>query len=369
MSRIHNFYRGEAHVDFARRWRIGAIVSTVLVLVSIGSFLINGLNLGIEFDGGTSWEYRSDQSVAEVRDVLEPFGLETAKIQSVGRGNVRIQADTSDPDTVKDVTAALAESADVPVAEISTNVIGPTWGETITEKAIRALVIFFIVIAIYMALRLEWRMAVGALVAVTHDIIITVGVYSIFQFEVTPATVVAILTILGYSLYDTVVVFDRARENGARFASTGRLNYTDVMALSVNQVLVRSISTTIVTLLPVVIMLVVGTVALGAAPLREFAVALMVGLLVGAYSSLFVAAPIVVWLKERETRWRQIRQRLETRAAAGGVPAEVPVGAVVGVAATTTSGAGPAASAPTAAAWSGAHPPRPRKGRGKTKRR
>jgi preprotein translocase subunit SecF len=367
MSRLHNFYRGEAHVDFKRKWRIGAIVSTALVLLSIGSFFVRGLNLGIEFEGGTSWEYRSDESVAEVRDTLAPFGLEAAKIQSVGEGTIRIQADTSDADTVKEATDALAESAGIDVREISTSVIGPTWGDTITEKAVRALVIFFFVIAAYMAVRLEWRMAVGALVAVAHDIIITTGVYSIFQFEVTPATVVAILTILGYSLYDTVVVFDRARENGARYASNGRLTYTDVMQISVNQVLVRSISTTIVTLLPVVIMLVVGSVALGAAPLREFAVALGIGLLVGAYSSLFVAAPIVVWLKERETRWRQIRQRLETRAAAGDVLPEVPVGATVGsgvIARPATSGA-----AAPAAAWSGAHPPRPRKkGKGAKRR-
>lgn len=367
MSRMQNFYRGEAHVDFSSKWRIGIMISSALVLISLGSFVVRGLNLGIEFEGGTSWEYRSEQSVADVRDTLEPFGLESAKIQSVGEGTVRIQADTSDPETVREVTVALAEVADIPVAEISTNVVGPTWGETITEKAVRALVIFFLAIAAYMAVRLEWRMAVGALVAVAHDIIITVGVYSIFWFEVTPATVVAILTILGYSLYDTVVVFDRARENGARFASTGRLAYRDVMALSVNQVLVRSISTTIVTLLPVVIMLVVGSVALGAAPLREFAVALMVGLLIGAYSSLFVAAPIVVWLKERETRWRQIRQRLATRAAAGDVADATPAPAVVGSAprGATTRAVPAAATVP----WSGAHPPRPRKGKGKAKRK
>jgi preprotein translocase subunit SecF len=360
---------GDANVDFDRWWRVGLIVSLVAVVISIAALGVRELNLGIEFEGGTSWEYASQQSVSEVRDVLAPFGLESAKIQTVGDETVRVQADTSDREVVTEVTAALAESAGVPVRDVSVTVVGPSWGGEITKAAIRALLVFFVAIAIYMAIRLEWRMAIGALVAVVHDLVITVGVYALFQFLVTPGTVVAVLTILGFSLYDTVVVFDRARDNGVRFASTGRLTYRNVMALSVNQVLVRSVNTSVVTLLPVISMLLVGSLALGAAPLQEFAIALAVGLLVGAYSSIFVAAPAVVRLKEREPRWRQIRTRLEARAAAA--PVATPTAEVSeGAEATATTGAVTTTPAPSAgAAWSGAHPPRPRKGKAKGKRR
>lgn len=365
MSRLGRFYRGEANVDFARWWRVGAVVSVVAVLVSIGALYARGLNLGIEFEGGTSWEYATTESVAEVRAVLEPFGLESAKIQSVGSEAIRVQAETSDGRVAAEVAAALAESAGIQTRDVSTTVVGASWGGAITESAVRALIVFFIVIAGYMAVRLEWRMAVAALVAVLHDIVITIGIYAIFQFLVTPGTVIAILTILGYSLYDTVVVFDRADENGARYASTGRLPYRDVMAISVNQVLVRSINTTVVTLLPVTSMLVVGSVALGAAPLLEFAIALAVGLTVGAYSSVFVAAPMVVLLKEREPRWTQIRQRYETRVAAGRIeePAEAS-GAITPRSAASRTGPVEVPESPY-----GAHPPRPRKpGKGKPKR-
>jgi len=368
MGHIRNFYRGEAHVDFVRRWRIGAIISAVLVLVSLVSLGTRQLNLGIEFEGGTSWEYPSQQSVGDVRDVLDPFGLGSAKIQSVGSDTIRVQADTSDRETVTEVTIALAESAGIEASDMSVSSIGPSWGGEITDAAVRALVIFFIVIAGYLAFRLEWRMAIAAIVAVVHDIIITVGVYSVFQIEVTPATVVAVLTILGFSLYDTVVVFDRAQENGARYLSTGRLPYTQVMAMSANQVLVRSINTSVVTLLPVVSMLVVGSVALGAEPLQDFAIALLVGLLVGVYSSIFVAAPLVAVMKEREPRWRQIRERYEARLAAGEDPAAIAAGAgspVRGRPTAAVAATSPGADAPGPYR----HPPRPRKGGGKGKPR
>jgi preprotein translocase subunit SecF len=361
---------GDAHVDFDRWWRVGLIASAVALVISLAALGVRQLNLGIEFEGGTSWEYVSDESIADVRDTLSAFGLEQAKIQTVGDDTVRVQADISDRATVVEVTDALAEAAGIDPLEVSVTVIGPTWGGEITDAAIKALVVFFFVIAAYMAIRLEWRMAVAALVAVVHDIIITVGVYALFQFLVTPGTVIAVLTILGFSLYDTVVVFDRARDNGVRYASSGRLTYRQVMELSVNQVLVRSVNTSIVTLLPVICMLGVGSLALGAAPLQEFAIALAVGLLVGAYSSIFVAAPVVIWMKEREPRWRQIRQRVEARAASGEAPASEPAEGDEkprtrsGAATAPTAGA---ATATPASTWSGNHPPRPRKGKGKGK--
>jgi preprotein translocase subunit SecF len=362
MGVLRSYYRGEANLPWSRLWRVSVIVSIVLSVGSILCLAVRELNLGIDFVGGTAWEYPSDQDVSEVRDVLEPYDLSGAKIQEVGGDTIRIQADVTDRETVGEVTAALAESADIAVNEISTTVVGPTWGDTITEKALRAAAVFFIVITGYLAIRLEWRMAIGALAAVAHDLLITVGVYSLFQFEVTPATVVAILTIMGFSLYDTVVVFDRAQENAARYASSGKLPYRSVMELSTNQVLVRSLSTTITTLLPIVIMLGVGLVSAGAAPLREFAVALAVGMIVGAYSSLFLAAPVVVALKEREPRWVQIRQRYEARLAAGRDGEPVAAARTSGPDAASSSGSVPAPSAVPAATWSANHPPRPRKG-------
>jgi preprotein translocase subunit SecF len=203
-------------------------------------------------------------------------------------------------------------------------------------------------------------MAVGALVAVLHDIIITVGVYSIFQFEVTPGTVIAILTILGYSLYDTIVVYDKARENSARLMQSGRMTYTDMMSLSLNQVLMRSLNTTIAGVLPVLSILLVGSLIFGAVTLQEFGIALFVGLVIGAYSSIFVASPVVAWLKEHEPRNRQIRARLEATQQASGSPVEGDGGTGRG----TPVGAAAPASGPVAdrpPGWQQSHPPRPRK--------
>jgi preprotein translocase subunit SecF len=363
MGRLQDLQQGQAHLPFTRFWRFGVVLSIVLVLVSIGSLATRGLNLGIEFEGGTSWEYPSDQSVSEVRDVLGEFGLGAARIQVVNGDQIRIQAEAGDPAAASQVTQALAAAVDITSADVTVNVVGPTWGGEITESAIRAMVFFFVIVAAYMAVRLEWRMAVGSLVAVVHDIVIVVGVYSLFQFLVTPATVVAVLTIMGYSLYDTVVVFDRARENGARFLASGRLPYREVMELSLNQVLVRSINTTITTVLPVASLLLVGAVALGAETLQEFGTALAIGLVVGAYSSLFVAAPLVVAFKERESAWIRVRGRYEQRLATGEPLSDEPSVA----AAVSTDYASPTESDLSRRELSAFnHPPRPRKGgRGK----
>ncbi len=177
---------------------------------------------------------------------------------------------------------------------------------------------FLAVILLYLSVRLEWKMAVGAVLAMVHDVVISVGVYSVFQFEVTPPTVIAFLTILGYSIYDTIVVFDKVKENQARPALATRVTYTDLSSLSMNQVLLRSLNTSVVAILPVISMLVVGAGILGAVTLEEFAIALLVGMISGAYSSIFVAAPIVVWLKEREPRNRALTERLATGRVTGG---------------------------------------------------
>jgi preprotein translocase subunit SecF len=312
MSFLGDLYAGETHIDFRRAWKRGLALSAVLVTVSIVALLGRGLNLGIDFEGGTVWQVPvgEDVSVADARDAVTPIGLGNAKIQLVGGDTLSVQAGVEAEDRTGEAADALADLAGVPPGEVSIESVGPSWGDEITREAEQALVVFFALIALYITIQLEWKMAVGALAAVVHDIIVTVGVYALFQFEVTPATVIAFLTILGYSLYDTIVVYDKVRENTARLSTSGRMTYTDLVNQSMNQVLTRSLNTTFTTVVPVVSMLAIGSVLFGAVTLRDFALALMIGLLTGAYSSVFIAAPVLVALKEREPRNRALRERL-----------------------------------------------------------
>ncbi|MAH11538.1 MAG: protein translocase subunit SecF [Acidimicrobiaceae bacterium] len=307
-------FRNEHHFDFPAMWRKALVGSAVLVLVSVGALVFRGLNLGIEFEGGTAWEVTAPGvSVADTRDALGGTGAESGKIQTLGSDAIRVRADLDTQEEVAAVTAALAELASVDVTDVSVTTVGPSWGDQITSKARNALFWFFVIVAGYIAVRLEWKMAVGALVAVTHDILISVGVYAIFQFEVTPATVIAFLTIMGYSLYDTIVVYDKVRDVGGRLTVTGRYTYSEMMNQSLNQVLMRSINTSITSVLPVLSMLLIGSVFLGALTLQEFAIALLIGILVGTYSSIFVAASVVAYMKEREAENRAVADKIRAR--------------------------------------------------------
>jgi preprotein translocase subunit SecF len=352
MGVIADLYHGETQFRFPRLWRKALVVSTVLVLASIGSLVVRQLNLGIDFEGGTSWDVLApDASVSDARDVMRGFGEADAKIQVVDGDTLRIQSKVDDPDEVARITDALNELGEVQGFQS----VGPSWGDEITKKAVRALVVFFVLLALFMWWRLELRMAAASLVAVVHDIVISVGVYSVFQISVTPATVVAFLTILGYSLYDTIVVFDKVLELSARPAAATRMTYTQMLNTALNAVMMRSINTTIMAVLPVLSMLIVGQ-ALGAVTLLEFAVALLVGLVVGAYSSIFVAAPILAWLKEREPRYRVVRERLK-RGAVLPDAADMVVAPAGGPA--TVAPRRPAVAARPAP--TGTIPPRPRK--------
>ncbi len=311
---LADLYHERTHFEFIdRSWRWG-VLSGTLILISVVAFAISGLNLGIDFEGGTQWQFtvagsKGSASVSDVRDTLKPLGLNDAKVLIVGSNSVRVQTkDLSRAEQAK-VTAALAKYGAIPAGQVSVTNVGPTWGDKVSSKALTALVVFFFVIAAYLTFRFEWRMALAAIIAVVHDIIITVGVYAVTQFEVTPATVVAFLTILGFSLYDTVVVFDKVKDNQARLGTVRGDTYSAMVNRSLNQVLMRSINTSIVALLPVASLLFVGTYLFGGLALRDFALALFVGLLTGAYSSIFVATPILAWLKEREPRYRALRER------------------------------------------------------------
>ena len=347
-------------IDFPRLWKIGAAISLVALLLSGGALIFRGLNLGIDFEGGTSWEVEAPGvSVADARDDLGSVGAGGAKIQIVGSDTLRVQSEPSDDEARNAITERLAETAGTDAAEVSVSTVGPTWGDEISSKAQRALVFFFVIISAYIAIRLEWKMAIGALAAVAHDIVITVGVYALFQFEVTPATVIAVLTILGYSLYDTIVVYDKVQENAENPAVAQKMAYTDLMSLSLNQVLMRSLNTTITSLMPVLAMLVVGSFLLGAVTLQEFAVALTVGLVTGAYSSVFVATPLVAILKEREPHYRNLRSRLEFQQARKSDQQAVAAGVGATAASRSSRRSGGAAEPPELSGR--VIPPRPRK--------
>jgi preprotein translocase subunit SecF len=278
-------------------------------------------------DGGT-FTVTSKAGVTPTKEgveaALQPAGLTNPQVTVDGR-NITVKVDKLPASPVQSVAEALAKYAGTTTQNVSISTVGPTWGHEVTQKALKALIIFFLILAVYLTIRFEWKMSAAAIVAVIHDIIFTVGVYALFQFQVSPATVTAFLTILGFSLYDTVVVFDKVGEFQRTLTATGRTTYGEMVNRSLNAVLLRSISTSLVALLPVLSLLIVGSGILGATALQDFALALAAGLFIGSYSSIFVAAPLLAWWKEREPQYRALadRRRRVTAAAAAasvGVP-------------------------------------------------
>jgi preprotein translocase subunit SecF len=316
-------YYGQTRFDFVRNRRKWFAASALVIIAGLVSLGVKGLNYSIEFVGGTSWQVLAPGvTVAQAQSALTPLGLGGATITVLGGGSTQtlnVEAKLAKNSNgltsgeTNKVASALAGLAHRPASSVSIEYVGPTWGGSITHKAVEALIVFLIVITAYISLFFEWKMAIAAIVAVAHDIIVTVGIYSLASFLVTPDTVVAFLTVLGYSLYDTIVVFDRVRDNSRGLGATGKLSYTDVVNLSMNQTLARSINTSLVAILPILAVLVLGAEILGAVTLEYFGLALLIGLTSGAYSSIFIASPLLAMLKEREPRYRQIRERLEAR--------------------------------------------------------
>ncbi|HUP69747.1 MAG TPA: protein translocase subunit SecF [Acidimicrobiales bacterium] len=365
-------YNGETSINFVGRARLWAMLSGGVILIGLASLGLQGLNFGIDFTGGTAWEVPDADgvSVAKARDALGPVGLADAKVQIVGGDTLRVQGDVSGTAAEKatkrdDVSKRLAALAKVPASRVSVNQVGPSWGDEITKKAQRALIFFLIAITLYITLRFEWKMAVATLVALFHDVLVTVGVYSLSGFEVTPATVIAGLTILGYSIYDGIVVFDKIDENTKGLASSGRMTYGDMVNLSLNQVLMRTLNTSITALLPILSLLVVGGFILGATTLQDFALALLIGLAASAYSSIFIASPLLAVLKEREARYASIKQRVRARGAVTPLtPAAAASGGMTGGGGGVAAGDGASSGSPRLAPPrpSGSRqPPRPRK--------
>ena len=311
--------RGEA-LSRAGRWRRWFAISGTVIIIGLASLGIRGLNFSIDFKGGTIWTVSSNASVATVRAAVGAavpgFGQSTVQVLTnslTHKRTVQVEAAakvTGNQSEVAAVTDALAKVAHVSPNQVSLSDVGPSWGSVITDKAIEAVIVFLIVVSIYIWLRFEGKMAVAALTALVHDILVTVGIYSLSGFQVSPDTVIAFLTILGYSLYDTIVVFDRVQENTRGLASSNRLTYSDTVNISMNQVLARSLNTSLVAILPILSILVVGAWILGATALEDFGLALVVGLTTGAYSSIFIASPLLALMKEREPRYSEIRRRL-----------------------------------------------------------
>lgn len=320
-------YYGETSIDFVRRKKVWFSISAAIILAGIISLATQGLNLGIDFSGGTVWTVQSNNvTVTQTQQVLTPLGYGGATITLLGNGagntktlNVLArlpagQTPAQQQRIANTVAIALAKlTGQKNLNSVSIQSVGPSWGSQITNKAEVALAVFFVMIALYISIFFEWRMALAAIIAVAHDILVTVGIYSLTGLEVTPDTVVAFLTILGYSLYDTIVVFDRVRDNTRHLSIRERMTYSDVVNLSMNQTLARSINTSLVAVMPILAVLVLGAQILGATTLQYFGLALLVGLLTGAYSSIFIASPLVAVMKEREPRYRDLRARLVSR--------------------------------------------------------
>jgi preprotein translocase subunit SecF len=316
------FGRGD-NFDFvgqSRRFLIMTII--ILVVIAIGTFL-SGMNFSIEFTGGTAYTVtgaQRDFTADDLTAALAEAGVEDSIIQIVDGGEGAFistpPGDEIGSEGQRAVFAAVQETTGAD--EIAVNAVGPRWGQQITKQSIRGLLVFLILVALYLALRFEWRMAVSAIATLLHDIVITVGIYAIVGFQVSPASIIAFLTILGYSLYDTVIVFDRVNEDTAKLSSMSTRTYGEVANDALNEVLVRSLSTSITALLPVGSLLFIGAQLLGAETLQDLALALFIGMAVGAYSSIVVATPLLVWLKEKEPRWAELKQRVESRRGAGG---------------------------------------------------
>lgn len=308
-------YRGETSVDFVGKRKIWYAFSGLLILASAATLFTQGLHLGIEFKGGSSFTVTSPSaSIASAESVLADAGITSQNIiQKIGNDKVRVQTDALTQAQQSSVEQKLATKFGVSVDSIDSQIIGPSWGAEITRKALYGLFGFIFVVMLYLAMAFESKMAIAAIVAVVHDVFITVGIYALVGFEVTPATVIGFLTILGYSLYDTVVVFDKVRENTKGIAASGKSTYSQAANLAVNQTLVRSFNTSLIALLPVGSILFVGAGLLGAGTLKDLSLALFIGLATGTYSSIFIATPILAALREREPAMQALAKRVGNR--------------------------------------------------------
>jgi len=324
MSRLGSLggrlYRGEVSYDFVGHKRRWYAISGAILLISIVALFTRGLDFSVDFKGGAVFQFSAPAATqSQVQETVSQEGINGAVVQQLtgklGNKSWQVQTDTLTSQQTFKVENAL--TSELGATDMSTSFVGASWGGQITTKAIQALITFLIVIVLYLSIAFEWKMAVAAFVALIHDLVIATGVYALTGFQVSPATVIGLLTILGYSLYDTVVVFDKVRENTAGLLGGARTTYSDAANLALNQTLVRSINTSIIALLPVAAILFVGGGLLGAGELKDLSLVLLVGMLSGTYSSIFIATPVLADLKEREPQYKALAKRVSVRAAGG----------------------------------------------------
>jgi preprotein translocase subunit SecF len=356
MSRVGDLggrlYRGEVSFNFVGRQRLWYTISGLILLISVVALLTRGLNFSQEFKGGASFQFPANSSTSQgaiAQVVNSAGGGQATVLHLTGRTSQWVvQTKSLVPAVSQQVAAAISSAFHIPYNSISVSFVGATWGHQISTKALEALIIFLIVIVIYLTIAFEWKMAAAAFVALLHDIVITTGVYALVGFPVAPATVIGLLTILGYSLYDTVVVFDKVRENTAGLLTTARSTYSEAANLALNQTLVRSINTSLTALLPVASILFIGGALLGTGTLNDLSLVLFVGMLSGTYSSIFIATPVLADLKEREPQYKELAVRVRRRTA-GGRSAQRAATATVTTPGAATTVAATAVSAPVTA--------------------
>ncbi len=313
-SLAHRLYNGEAGLDVVGRSRLIYKITAVILLLSVAAMVFRGFNFGIDFAGGNSFRLPgSESSLSDVREAAEGAGAEVATAQIVGGDTVLLRTGALETDVERAVVAAVADAAGVAENEVSPESVSADWGRNITDQALVALVVFLVAVVAFLAVRFQLKMAIGAMGALLHDIVVTAGIYALIGFEVSPATVIGFLTILGFSLYDTVVVFDKVDENVKDLDKSARMTWSEAANLAVNQTLMRSINTSIIALLPVAALLFVGAGLLGVGTLKDLALVLFVGLAAGTYSSIVLATPIVADLKEREPEVQALRRRVLAR--------------------------------------------------------
>ena len=317
-------YRGDVSVDFVGRQRLWYTISGAILVVSVVALVVFGLNFSVDFKGGSVYQFAAGNStISQVRQTISNAGggadAIVQKVTPIGGGSARWQVQTHplSPQQQSSVQTAISQHFGVPQNQIAVTSVGASWGSQISKKAAEALIAFLIVIVIYLSIAFEWKMAVAALIALAHDIVITIGVYALAHFQVSPATVIGLLTILGYSLYDTVVVFDKVRENTAGLLASSRSTYSQAANQALNQTLVRSINTSVIALLPVAAILVVSSAVLAPGELRDLSLVLFVGMLSGTYSSICIATPVLADLKEREPQYKALAKRVQLRASGG----------------------------------------------------
>jgi len=349
-------YRGEVSIDFVRRQRMWYTISGLILLVCVIALLVRGLNFSVDFKGGSTFQFpyttsQGSQTAVQgqISELVKNNGGGDATVQIASSPLLKSQwlvttkaLPTSPVNLTVKIADALEQRFNIPASKMTPSFVGPTWGSQITTKALEALIIFLIVIVGYLSIAFEWRMAIAAFVALLHDIVITIGVYALTGFQVSPTTVIGLLTILGYSLYDTVVVFDKVRENTAGLLTSQRSTYSDAANLALNQTLVRSINTSITALIPVASILFIGAGLLGAGTLKDLALVLFVGMLSGAYSSICIATPVLADLKERQPEYKDLAVKVKRRLAGGRRAADAGSTA----ASSAVAEAGPAAPAP-----------------------